>query len=359
MTLDQQNNPNDLVDEELVPYLSSTDDAKSQEQLHRLLDAAKPIVYRIARSMRMGATGTTATFNTQDIFGDVCVRLLQRLRLFKKSPDDHPISNFAGLVATTTTTVFSDLLRGQDRQRRSLSQKIRRLIAANDDLETWKDNQGKLVCGYRGWRSRTSNVDPVGPSQMQLDFRANRSSDANKPNTAELILLVLNNVRRPVRFDELVDLVNIAVAGVQVQTISIEDKHYVQSSPLVTYQPDMIAYVDNQRLLDRLFTEIQSLRVEQRKSLLLSMSDSFGYGIEWFLFTKIATEEHLARLLEVSIEQFRTLLTSLPMSDSEIALELGVSETKVKNIRKAVRARLARRRRDFLDNKTPDYVRIK
>lgn len=351
MTLDQRNNPNDLVDEELFPYLSSTDDVKSQEQLRRLLEAAKPIVYRIARSMRMGAPGTTATFNTQDVFGDVCVRLLQRLRLFKKSPDDHPISNFAGLVATTTTTVFSDLLRGQDRQRRSLSQKIRRLIAANGDLETWKDYQGKLVCGYRGWRSETSNVDPVGPSQMKLDFRADRSSDANKPNTAELILMVLNNVGRPVRFDELVDLVNIAVAGVQVQTISIEDKHYVQSSPLVIYQPDMIAYVDNQRLLDRLFAEIQSLRVEQRKSLLLSMSDSFGYGIEWFLFTEIATEEHLARLLEVSIEQFRTLLSSLPMSDSQIALELGVSETKVKNIRKAVRARLARRRRDFVDKR--------
>jgi hypothetical protein len=146
LTLDQRHNPDDLVDEELLPYLSSSDDAKSQEQLRRLLDAAKPIVYRIARSMRMGATGTTATFNTQDIFGDVCVRLLQRLRLFKKSPDDHPISNFAGLVATTTTTVFSDLMRGQDRQRRSLSQKIRRLIAANADLETWKDNQGRLVC---------------------------------------------------------------------------------------------------------------------------------------------------------------------------------------------------------------------
>lgn len=347
----QDNKPDDAFDEALLPYLNSTDDASDQEQLQRLLQTAKPIVYRIARSMRMGAPAATAAFNTQDIFGDVCVRVLQRLRLFKKSPDNHRISNFAGLVATTTSTVFSDLLRGRDRQRRSLSQKIRRLIAANTDLETWKDNQGKLVCGYRAWRSEMTKVDPVGPSQMKLDFRSERASDTNKPNTAELILLVLNNVGRPIGLDELIDLVNIAVAGVQVQTISIEDKHYVQSSPLAIYQPDIVAYVDNQRLLYRLFSEIQNLRAEQRKSLLLSMGDSFGYGIEWFLFTEIATEEHLAMLLEISIEEFRTLLTSLPMSDSQIALELGVSETKVKNIRKAVRARLARRRRAFGDKR--------
>lgn len=309
--------------------------------------------------MRSGATGTTAPFNTQDIFGEVCVRLLQQLHLFKRSPEQHPISNFAGLVASVTTTVFSDLLRGRDRQRRSLAQKIRRLIAANPDLETWKDNEGRSICGYCTWRSEMTGSEKVGPSQMKLDFRSNQLSAANKPNTAELILLVLNNAGRPVKFDELVDLVNVAVAGVQIQTISIEDKHYVQASALVAGQPDLLSQIDNQRLLNRLFTEIQSLRVEQRKSLLLSMGDAYGYGIEWFLFARIATEEHLASLLEISIEQFRKLLVTLPMSDADIALELGVSESKVRNIRAAVRERLKRRRRAFLGKETPDYMRFK
>jgi hypothetical protein len=47
------------------------------------------------------------------------------------------------------------------------------------------------------------------------------------------------------------------------------------------------------------------------------------------------------------------------MSDADIGSELGVSEIKVKNIRRAVRERLERRRRDFLDKGTSDYVRIK
>ena len=89
------------------------------------------------------------------------------------------------------------------------------------------------------------------------------------------------------------------------------------------------------------------------------MTDSYGFGIEWFLFTKIATEEHLARLLEVSIEQFRQLLDDLPLSDAEIAGDLGISQSKVTNMRRAVRERLERRRRDFLGEGSSNSMRMK
>jgi RNA polymerase sigma factor (sigma-70 family) len=346
------------IDEQLLPYLASTDPVETQEHLNRLFEKARPIVYRIARSMRVSASHTAAAFNTHDSFGDVCVRLLQSLRALKNDPHEHTIANFSGLVATTTSTVFADLLRGKDRQRRSLSQKIRRLISANPELAIWKDRDGRTLSGYLVWRSAETNTVSA-PAQMKLDFESAQFEDAHKRNTAELILLVLKNVGRPMKFDELVDLVNVASAGVQVQTLSIEDEHYVQSSSLVSYQPDFIAGVENQRLLNRLFAEIETLRVEQRKSLLLNMTDSYGFGIEWFLFTKIATEEHLARLLEVSIEQFRVMLNDLPMSDADIARDLGISQSKVANMRRAVRERLERRRRAFLGEGSSDSVRMK
>lgn len=357
-SLDQDNQHSRGIDDQLLPYLNSADKTETQEHLNRLLEKARPIVYRIARSIRVEAGQSATPFNTQDIFGDVCVRLLQTLRGFKNNSNLHPISNFSGLVATTTSTVFADLLRGKDRQRRSLYQKIRRLIAANPELATWKDNYGNLVCGYAAWRSAKVNAAPA-PSQMKLDFQSAQFDQGTKRNTAELILLVLNNVARPIKFDEFVDLVNIASAGVQVQTISIDDEHYVQSSPLVSYQPDFIAGFENQNLLNRLFAEIGTLRVEQRKSLLLNMTDSYGFGIEWFLFTKIATEEHLAKLLEVSIDQFRRMLNDLPMSDADIARDLGISQSKVMNMRRAVRERLERRRQAFLGEGSTDSVRMK
>lgn len=360
LSLKKDSKSEGLIDEQLVPYLNSADDADTQEQLRRLLETARPIVYRIVRSMRSGGSSLNAIahLTTQDIFGEVCLRLLQSLRALKADPQQYPISNFAGLVATTTSTVLSDLLRGRDRRRKNLREKIVRLFAANPSLSTWKDGHHNLVCGYAVWRLG-KHTSHIAGSQMELDFRANKLRDARTRNTGELILLVLDNLGRPVRFDELIDLVNIAAEGVQVQTISIEDKHYVQSSSLATSQPDIVATIDNHRLLHRLFAEIQNLRLEQRKSLLLNMTDCYGYGIEWFLFSRIATEEHLANLLELSVADFRKLLNDLPMTDDAIARELGISQTKVMNMRRAVRERLERRRRAFFDERTSDSVRMK
>jgi hypothetical protein len=78
------------------------------------------------------------------------------------------------------------------------------------------------------------------------------------------------------------------------------------------------------------------------------MTDSYGFSIEWFVFTGIATEAQLAKLLEISTDEFKLLLNDLPMTDKEIANQLGMSPTKVANIRKAVRERLARCRQAFL-----------
>jgi len=351
------------VDEQLLPYLKSVDNADVQEQLYRLLEIARPIVYRIVRSMRLGVSGThpITDLTTQDIFSDVCIRLLKSLYALKSDPHENSISNFAGLVATTTSTVLSDQLRGKNRQRKNLREKILRLFATNKNLTTWKDSQSNLICGYAAWRPRKGSSDTIlgNPSQMDLDFGASKFEDLRKRNTGDLILLVLDNLGRPVKFDVLVDLVNIAAEGVQVQTISIDQKHYVQASPLTIPTPDFVATIDNHRLLHRLLGEIQKLNLEQRKSLLLNMTDCYGYGIEWFLFTKIASEEHLANLLQISVPDFRQLLDDLPMTDEEIARQLGISQAKVMNMRRAVRERLNRRRRAFFSDSDSDSMRMK
>lgn len=357
---DQNTEQAPAIDDELRPYLASVTESEANEHLQRLLEKAQPIVYRIARSMRagVGVGKPTHDFNTQDIFGDVSLRLLQSLRALKSNPSRHPISNYAGLVATTTSSVFSDLLRLQDRQRRNLYEKVRHLFRVNTSLAIWKDAEGKTVCGYESWRPRTKTA-PAGDASSQLRFEfESQVGSKRKRNTAELILLVLDNIGHPITLDELVDLINVAAEGVQIQTISIDDKHYVQASQLVTFQPDIIAGRENQLLLHRLFGEIQKLRIEQRKSLLLNMTDSYGFGIEWFIFTEIATEERLAQLLEVTIDQFRKLLNELPMSDSDIASQLGISQAKVMNIRRAVRERLERQRRAFF-GETSDSKRMK
>jgi DNA-directed RNA polymerase specialized sigma24 family protein len=350
------------IDEQLLPYLNSEDGPDAEEHIQRLLEIARPIVYRIVRSMRAGisATQRPADLTTHDVFGEVCLSLLKNLHALKSNPQEHAISNFSGLVATTTSTVLSHHLRGKERHRKNLREKLLRLFSTSADLSTWKDSQNNVICGYAAWQPRRGSSHTAAirqPSQLDLNFTLDQLDDVRNKNTAELTLLVLDNLGRPVKFDDLVDLVNIAAQGVQVQTISIDETHYVQASPLMTPAPDYAATIDNHRLLHRLLGEIQKLNVEQRKSLLLNMRDSFGYGIEWFLFTKIATEEVLADLLQRSVVDFRRLLADLPMSDEDIARELGTSPAKVMNMRRAVRERLNRRRRAFFSN--TDSMRMK
>ena len=165
------------IDEQLLPYLTASG-SDAQYQLDRLFEKARPIVYRIARSVRLGASQSSTYFNTQDIYSDVCIRLLPILQEFKKDSQRSPISNFARLVATATSSVFADLLKVQDRQKRNLRQKIRRLIAAKYKLSIWTDDKGNVICGYAIWRTNTEPSKPIAgvPSQM-VSFGAVRPKD--------------------------------------------------------------------------------------------------------------------------------------------------------------------------------------
>ena len=333
------------LDERLVLYFQSADEETSQQQLEYLLDdVAKPIIQSIVhRSDRLNVSGGHQS-SAQDVISETLVRLLARLRILKANPQRQVISNFDGFVATITYRTIADHLRASNRQRTNLEKKIRRLIGANNDLSVWKDSQQELICGYikqrtdelQYRRNKYATPDELSSALAEARF------DSRKKNTAELILLVLNKIQRPVKLKDLVQVINeIAL----LRSANVDEAEYLRSITLVEAS---VNADENRRLLERLFSEIQKLGIEQRKSLLLNMSDSYGYSIEWFAFTGIATEAQLAELLQVSVKEFRGLLNDLPITDKDIARQLGISPTRVANIRKAVRDRLARCRRAFL-----------
>ncbi len=340
------------IDERLLAYFQSVDEGRSQEELKYLLESvAKPIIQRIAQtSLRQDVSSSGYEPSPQDIVGEALVRVLTRLRVSKADPHQHVISNFEGLVATITYRAIADHLRARNRERTNLEKKIRRLFAANSDLGVWKDSEKNLICGYivpRNNEPGSAHRPNEYPTQSELRLiAAEVRLNTEKRNTSELMLLLLNKILRPVKLKDFVDLIKEVVAA---PLSSVHDINYAQPFPTAPDEQTVSTdAVENRLLLERLFAEIQKLGVEQRKSLLLNMTDSYGYSIEWFLFTRIATEAQLASLLEISIDEFKRLLNDLPMTDKEIAKQLGMSPTKVANIRKAVRERLSRCRQAFL-----------
>ena len=353
LPLDTSRESSGSIDERLLAYLQCVDEAGSQEHLTYLLeDVAKPIIQRIVqRSARVDVLNADYETSPQDLAGEALVRVLKRLRASKADHNQQVISNFAGLVATITYRAIAEHFRARNRQWANLEKKIRRLFAANSQLDIWKDSESNLVCGYQVWhRNELGSSDRT---QNQYATQSERSLiaeelrlDRRKRNTAELILLLLDKVRKPIKLKDLVDLID----GLRPPgPANLHETNPAQEFPTAENEPTLaIGTVKTRRLLERLFAEIHKLGIEQRKSLLLNMTDSYGFSIEWFVFTGIATEAQLAKLLEISTDEFKLLLIDLPMTDKEIANQLGMSPTKVANVRKAVRERLARCRQAFL-----------
>jgi len=335
------------VDETLLPYLDSVNEAGEREHLDHLLNTiARPIVLQtfqrnFQRRQIKDAYGT-GPLDIQDAISEVLVKLLQRLRTFKADPSGQAITNFRGLVTTTAYRSLTDQLRGHHRHRASQDKKVRRFFAADRNLALWKDNEGTMLCGYACWRkSRVSEESPTADLLLLADgLRA----DGQERDTGALILLLLEKIGRPVKFNDLISAVTwerLESETVAIETMLTDDTRLVSSA----LEPHLA--LEAKSLAEGLFQEIGSLEPAQRQALLLNMKDSHGYSIEWFLFANIATEEQLAELLEIPVEGFMKLMHALPMTDKEIGRRIGIEAMKVANMRKAVRDRLERFRRSF------------
>jgi DNA-directed RNA polymerase specialized sigma24 family protein len=337
------------IDECLWPYLKSRDQSSTQAALDQLLiEVAKPlteqIIQRLVLESRTNKFKASRT-EVAETATRVLLKLLQRLKAFKADPQSHPISNFRGMIATTAYHTFTDRWREQDRQRANQERKLRRLVAANRSLAIWKNADGKLVCGYEVWKTQKSDsqsgvfVDVPTLTKELEAFRQDRDA-------AELLMFALNRIAAPIKFGDLVSAI-FTPGAIEPETLEIVP---IEASDIqaINALADPVATFERQVLLAQLFEEISKLSSIQRQALLLNMTDSYGFSIEWFVFAGVATEAQLAELLEVSIDEFAALLDRVPLTDKEIATRLRLDSVNVGNIRKAVRDRLKRRRQAFV-----------
>jgi hypothetical protein len=339
------------IDECLWPYLKSCDQSSTQAALDQLLiELAKPLTEQIiqrllreSRSNKLKASRTEVAETTTKVL----LKLLQRLKAFKADPQSHAISSFRGMVAITAYHTFTDGLREQDRQRANQERRLRRLIAANRNLAIWKNADGKLVCGYEDWKTQESDSQQGSDAYTDV-LTLTRELEAARQgrDPAELLMFAFDRMAKPIKFAHLVTAI-FSPEGIAAETVEMAPIEASAIQLLVTLD-DPAATFETRVLLAQLYEEISKLSSIQRQALLLNMTDSYGFSIEWFVFTGIATEAQLAELLEVSIDEFGALLDRVPLSDKEIAVRLRLESVSVGNIRKAVRDRLKRRRQAFV-----------
>lgn len=312
------------MDQAIEPFLSAGLDGE-EERLNAIIESAQPVVRRVAAAKLSGMPQ-----ELDDICAEARLELLLVLRRLKADPAANPIDDFSGYAAAVAANACNRYFRSRNPHRTRLRNQIRYLFSSEPGLAM--QHQARPKCGLEGW-----NLDsPTGAPPE-------RSSVDGDRDLARLIKSILEQHRRPVGFDALVDLIARMWEIPARATISLEESG---SPDFPEFAESSESRLDNRRYIERLWNEIRALPGNQRAALLLHCRDGRGYPVlALFQLTGIAFFPEMAMLLDMPEEKLANLWNQLPMEDQAIAEMLGCSRQQVINFRMSARKRLTNRLR--------------
>jgi RNA polymerase sigma factor (sigma-70 family) len=338
------------IDPVLLPFLRAPDGPEAQHVLEQLVSrCAEPIVRKIIRQKLRTFSSRARDQDSEDVYGDVILQLIYRLRELKASPQ-RPIGNFQSYVATLSYNVCYEYLRERYPERHSLKSKLRYLLTNQTGFALWKSERKEWLCGFAEWRDLPKAPGASLISPHALERAGLTSVAAQRKNLPEMVATIFNCIAAPVKMDDLVNVVAdlCGIKDQQERRLPVEDEQ--EEARFVELVPDprsgVASEVELRIYLERLWAEICQLPPRQRAALLLNLSDAEGRDVIALLpITGIATPRQIAEAVEMPPEQFAALWNDLPMDDATIARHLAITRQQVINLRKSARQRLARRMR--------------
>ena len=345
-------------DEILIPLLRVSDEPESQRLMMQIIsEHASPVIrdiinYKLGRTSERPEHYGRDNPETEDIYNEVVVQLLARLKEFKTNPRQKAISQLHSYVAVVTYHCCYRYLRQIYPQRHILKNRLRYLLTHQAGFSLWEGVNREVISGFTAWREGgravavKSKVRQLGDDPGALELAELLASDAGRARLADVLAAIFVYVEGPLELDELVKIV--------ARLLGIKDKPQMsvaevdEAELLPGDKPDIAEEVDRRDYLQKLWREVSELPLPQRQSLLLNLREAEGRGcIELFHLAGVATIEHIAEALEIPMEQFAALWNELPLDDLAIAERLGRTRQQVINLRKSARARLARRMKIF------------
>src|SRR5262245_42158167 len=119
------------MDPILLQFLNSTDDSESDRLLQQLVcEHAEPLIRQIVR-FKLTKGGWAREYQEtdfEDIWGDIVVKVIKRLRESKSDPNGKQIGNLRNYIAAMSYNACDDHLRRKYPQRHSLKNKLRYVL---------------------------------------------------------------------------------------------------------------------------------------------------------------------------------------------------------------------------------------
>ncbi|HYO76074.1 MAG TPA: hypothetical protein VE010_06385 [Thermoanaerobaculia bacterium] len=285
---------------------------------------ASPVVERVLGGMARRVSGESSDA-AAEIRSEIMLRLIERLKAFRRDPEERPIVRFQDYVAVVSRNAVDAHLRAAFPLRARLKGRIRYLLTTSRTFDVWTGDHGVVAAGLKEWRDQP--LVTVVPAR-----EPSRAPELVSRPLQEIVEAILGRLHGPVALDQLVDV---------VAEVTGELEERPAPRDVLPSHDDTIEAND---LLRHLWTEIAALPVKQRAALLLNLRGVNGEPVVHFLpVTRVATVRQIAAAVEMDPLVFAELWDELPLDDLRLAELLDTTRQQVINLRKSARARLGRR----------------
>ena len=337
------------MDQLLLAFIEATDEGQADRCLASLIDEhAVPIVREILGSslhFHLHVNGTASTQDANDVFNDIVANLLSRLRHIRTDRAQGAITDFRGYIAATAYNACNLYLRQKYPRRSRLKNRLRYLLSHDATFALWTSEASGLTCGFARWRDKSAATpqrlfekirqDPV--EWIQTAGLATVGID--RAQLSSLLHALFQTCGSPVKLDDLVNIVG-DICHEKDQPDESLDRVMNLAAPTFDFE----TILEQQHMLALLWQEICGLPRRQRLALLLNFKDAGGQDLVSLLpYTRTATIEQIAEVIELPLEEFLRLWNKLPLDDLTIAELLGATRQQVINLRKCARERVERR----------------
>ena len=343
----------------LHSYLQTDNSEESEDLLAQLLARAAPFIEnRLSRKFRISIRGGRCPLNpdAEDQCSEANLLLLEKLRKLKATPREDSIRDFQSYVEQIAENTFSNRLREDHKELRSLKDALRYLLdgrTRHKAFALWWGESGKQMGGFAKWRDEGKSFPRTGAYQQLLDdpngfARAKLPrEDISRIGRAELADAIFRWVGSPVDFDDLVKViatlqgVKEALPGTlgsgRKDTLAEDDyTNTIEDVPDPT--PTPLDILQSKSDTQMVWEDLGRLKLEQRRVLLLQAQHDV---IEILLRTGTASLREIAATLEMTVEEIEELRATGFFSDAQIGHRFRLLKATIIQQRHRARAKMA------------------
>lgn len=340
----------------LWAFLKARSQAEAEGELHRLLEAATPLI----RSVLGRRRGDAFFADLEDTISEARTRLVVRLARLREEharggawAGDHretTIADFDAYVVTVARMAAAQVNRRRHPARAMLRNRLRYLLEGRTNqlgFAVWTGQNGETWAGFEAWQDRPCAPVPAGErfGRLLADARAVVPEILGEDGTglslplAELVSRLFSWLDEPLRLQDLTEVVA-EWQGIQPgrgEPLGFDGNDEPAEKLPPSREPSPHDELRWKEYLQWLLQEASRLTLRQRSAFLLHSS-----CLREMELLGLTGVRQTAALLEIPPEQMAIHWANLPLEDRVIGLILGAATQQVINLRKVARGILGR-----------------